>query len=219
MQMKRAIKVVIADDHPVYRDGLRQMLVKDSDLHLICEASDGREALDQARKQQADVLLLDVDMPRMSGVDVARERQRAGDGFEIIFLTMHREADLLNEALNLDVKGYVLKDSAAAEIRDAVRTVAGGQHYLSPKLADFVVQRVAATRALESARPELASLTASERRILKLIASDRTSKEIATDLGLSVRTVENHRSNICNKLQLRGSHALLKFAFDNRSQL
>lgn len=217
--MKRRVKVILADDHPIYRDGLRGMLVSDSRLELIFETDNGRDALDQARSLQADVLLLDLDMPVMNGVEVARERQRCGDAFEIVFLTMHREEDLFNEALDLGVKGYVLKDSAAADIRNAVHAVAEGNPYFSPALSGSIMNRAAGAKALRREQPGLDDLTASERRILKLIASDRTSKEIASDLGLSPRTVENHRANICAKLNVHGSHALLKFAFDNRSRL
>jgi len=217
--MKPKIKIILADDHPIYRDGLRRMLELDPELELVHETGDGRDALAQARMLKADLLLLDVDMPSMNGVEVARERHRQQDGFEIIFLTMHREQDLFDQAMELGVKGYLLKDSAGEEIRNAVRSVAAGRPYLSPALAEFVMNRQTGARLLRNEKPGLDDLTASERRILKLIASDRTSKEIAADLGLSVRTVDNHRTNICNKLNIRGSHALLKFAFEHRSAL
>ena len=217
--MAEKVKVILADDHPIFRDGLRGMLQTDATLALVHETGDGRDALDQARLLKADVLLLDVDMPGMSGLEVARECQRDGDVFGIVFLTMHREEDLFNEALDLGVMGYVLKDSAASDILAAVHTVAQGKPYFSPALSDLMMNRANGAQALRSEQPGLDDLTASERRILKLIASDRTSKEIAADLGLSPRTVENHRANICAKLNVRGSHALLKFAFDNRSKL
>jgi len=217
--VNQRIKIVLADDHPIYRDGLRQMLELDPEMQFVHETGNGRDALEQARRLKADVLLLDIDMPQMSGVDVARERQRCNDSFEIIFLTMHWEEDLFNEALDLGVKGYVLKDSASADILNAVHSVAGGRPYLSPSLSGFMMNRARGAQDFRTSQPELDTLTSSERRILKLIVSDRTSKEIAEELGLSPRTVENHRANICSKLNLHGSHALLKFAFDNRSRL
>jgi DNA-binding NarL/FixJ family response regulator len=217
--MKPKVRIVLADDHPVYRDGLRQMLEPDPALQLVHETGNGRDALEQARRLKAHVLLLDIDMPGMSGLEVARERQRHKDPFAIIFLTMHREEDLFNEAMNLEVIGYVLKDSAAADILTAVHFAAEGRPYVSPSLTEYLLDRKAASRELRNAQPGLDRLTASERRILRLIASDRTSKEIADELGLSHRTVENHRTNICAKLNIRGSHALLKFAFENRSKL
>ena len=216
--MKLPIRIVLADDPPLYRDGLRQALTVDPDLQLVHETATGRDVLDQARRLKADVLLLDIDMPQVSGLDVARQRQRSKDPFEIIFLTMHREEDLFNEAIDLGVRGYVLKDSASTDIRNAVYSVAEGRPYLSPSLSEFMMNRVGGAQELRTAKPGLERLSASEHRILKLIASDRTSKEIADELGLSPRTVENHRANICTKLDIHGSHALLKFAFENRSK-
>lgn len=217
--MRPKIRIILADDHPVYRDGLRQVLAADPGLQLVHETGKGRDALDQARRLKADVMLLDINMPQMSGLDVARECHRSRDTFKIIFLTMYHEEDLFNEAIDLGVGGYLLKDSAAAEILNAVHSVVEGRPYLSPALTGFMMNRASGARNLRAAQPGLERLTASERRILKLIASDRTSKEIAEDLGLSPRTVENHRTNICTKLDLHGSHALLKFAFENRSRL
>ena len=132
---------------------------------------------------------------------------------------MHRDEDLFNEALDLGVKGYVLKDSAAGEIRRAVHSVAEGRPFVSPALTEFMMNRMSGAQQLRSETPELDTLTPAERRILKLIATEMTSKEIAADLGLSVRTVENHRSNICSKLDIRGSNALVKFAYKNQSKL
>lgn len=217
--MARRIKIILADDHPLYRDGLRQLLASDPELELVHETGKGRDALEQARRLKAEVLLLDIDMPQMSGLDVARERQRQGDAFEIIFLTMHRNEDLFREAVDLGVKGYVLKDSASADILNAVHFVAEGRAYLSSSLSEFMLNRTGDAKELRAAHPGLDALTASELHILKLIASDRTGKEIADELGLSPRTVENHRTNICAKLCIHGSHALLKFAFENRSKL
>ena len=217
--MSRKIKIVLADDHPVYRDGLKLMLQQEPSFQLVHETDNGRDALEQARRQKAHVVLLDIDMPRMSGVEVARERHRHHDNFEIIFLTMHRDEDLFNEAMDLGVKGYVLKDVASTEIRAAVCAVAAGEPYFSPSLSSLLLKRMSGVEQLRAALPGFDALTASERRILKLIASDRTNKEIAGELGLSPKTIENHRTNMCAKLGIHGSHALLKFAFANRSKL
>ncbi len=204
--MNKTVRIVLADDHPIYRDGLRQLLAVDSEFELVHEAGNGREALD-------------MDMPVMSGLDVAREWQRDRDKSEIIFLTMHRDEDLFNEAIDLGVKGYILKDSAAAEICKAVHTVSEGQPFVSAALTDFMMNRASGARELRDDTPGLDTLTPAERRILKLIATEMTSKEIAADLGVSLRTIENHRSNICSKLGTRGSNALVKFAYKNQSKL
>lgn len=217
--MGAPIKILLADDHPVYRDGLRQILAADSAFSIIHETNNATDALAHARKLKPDVLLLDVDMPGGGGLEVARARQRDRFKGEIIFLTMHAAEDMFREAMDLGAKGYVLKESAAAEIRQAIHAVASGKHYISPALSGFLLNRDASAGKLREQTPGLDSLTAGELRVLRLIASDRTSKEIATELGLSPRTVENHRANICGKLGLVGSHSLLKFAFENRSKL
>lgn len=217
--MNPPIKVILADDHPVVRQGLKQILNDDPEFEVVSDCDNGRTALEQARALKPDVLLLDLDMPDMSGLDVATEILSQKEPFKVVILTMHQQEDLFNQALSLDVKGYVLKDSAATEIATAIRTVADGKLYISPAMSEYMMNRVNERKDLDEAVPGLSKLTASELRILKMIASDMTSKEIAGKLGLSPRTVENHRTNISNKLHLRGTHSLVKFAFENRSVL
>jgi DNA-binding NarL/FixJ family response regulator len=214
--MKQTIKILVAEDHPLYRDGLRQTLGTDPALQLLHEAATGPEALHQARLRRPDIAILDINLPGLSGLDIARARLEEGLSFEIIFLTMYKEDVLFHEAVNLGAKGYVLKESATAEILEAIHAVAEGRHYISPSLSGLLVKNA---NVSSGATSRLAGLTPTQRRILKLIASDRTSKEIASDLGLSQRTVENHRANISARLGLQGSHSLLKFAFENKASL
>lgn len=133
-------------------------------------------------------------------------------------IPQYRE-DVFNEALSVGVKGYVLKDSAATDIIGGIRSVLAGQYYISPAISDFLVNRGANRESLRRQRPGLDSLTPSERRVLRLIADGKTSKEIAADLGINYRTVENHRTNINTKLDIQGSHSLLRFALENKSLL
>ena len=217
--MSQPIKILMADDHPVYRDGLRQIIRTDAALKILQETGNGAEALRLARELKPDIAILDMDMPGLNGLDVARARQKERLPFEIIFLTMYREEDMFNEAMDLGAKGYVLKESAAADILQSIHAVAAGQHYISPAISGLLVKRGARSVELRRERSGLDHLTPAERRILKLIASDKTSKEIADDLGLSPRTIENHRTNMSAKLGLQGSHSLLKFAFENKSKL
>lgn len=212
--MTKQIKILIADDHPVYRDGLRQIIASDPALNILRETGNGAEALRLARELKPDIAILDLDMPGMNGLDIARTRKKERLGFEIIFLTMYREQDMVHEAMDLGVRGYVLKDSAAADILQSIHAVAAGQHYVSPSLSSMLVKR----GSLTSESSSLEKLTPAERRILDLIASDKTSKEIASELGLSPRTVENHRTNMSAKLGLQGSHSLLKFAFEKKAR-
>jgi DNA-binding NarL/FixJ family response regulator len=214
--MNGEIKILMAEDHPVYRDGLRQIVEKDPALKIVQETGNGAEALRLARELAPDLVILDMDMPGLNGLDIARARQREQLRFEIIFLTMYREEDMLAEAIELGAKGYVLKESAAAEILRSIHAVAAGEHYFSPALSGLLVSRARAPREQPAG---IETLTPAERRILRLIASDKTSKEIADELGLSPRTVENHRANMSSKLGLHGAHSLVKFAFENKGRV
>src|SRR5262249_10779254 len=138
---------------------------------------------------------------------------------KVIILTMHKDERILNAALDLGVRGYVLKDSAITEIVASIKAVAGGERYISPQLSGHLLNRNSRAAALLRQQPGLETLTATERRILKLIADYKTSKEIAGILFISTRTVEHHRANICEKLDLKGSHALLKFATEHQAEL
>ncbi len=217
--MTSFIKILIADDHPLFRQGLRQSIVSDPGFQIVQETGDGLSALRAIRELKPDICILDIQMPQMDGLAVVRQMRAEQLPGGVIFLTMYKEEELLNAALDLDVKGYVLKESAVDDILESIRSVSAGHRYLSPGLSDFLVARHAGVEALRRRKPGLDNLTPAERRILKLIAADRTSKEIANELGLSPRTVENHRSNICSKLDVHGIHALVKFAYDNKSRL
>ncbi len=217
--MSSSFKILIADDHPLFRQGLRKTLEAEPAFQIVQEAGDGQTALRGIRTLKPDICILDIQMPDLDGLEVVRQMHAQHLRTEVILLTMYKEEDLLNAALDLGVKGYVLKESAVDDIVQGVRSVARGQRYLSPALSDFLVSRRAAAEALQTAKPGLQRLTPAECRILKLIAQDKTSKEIADELGLSPRTVENHRSNICAKLNVHGIHSLVKFAYENKSRL
>ena len=217
--MGREIEILIADDHPVVRQGLRQTVESDAGLRVVAEAGDGREALAKIKELKPQVAVLDIQMPALDGFGVARAVREEGLPVELIFLTVYRDEDVFNAALDLGVKGYVLKDSAVSDVVACVRAVAAGQHYASPALTSHLVGRGRRAAALAAERPGLASLTPTERQVLRLISDYKTSKEIAAELFVSPRTVETHRNNICQKLDLHGSHALMKFALTHKSQL
>jgi DNA-binding NarL/FixJ family response regulator len=212
-------RIVIADDHPLFRQGLRQMIETDRTLTIVGEAGDGAAALEHVERTVPDVVVLDVDMPNGGGFDVARTLAEKRSPARIIFLTMHKDERFLNAALDLGVMGYLLKDSAALEIISGIKAVAAGHQYVSPALTGLLINRGRRVAALAEKLPALAELTATERRVLKLLADYRTSKEIAAELSVSPRTIEHHRTNICQKLDLKGSHALMKFAAEHKSQL
>jgi two-component system, NarL family, response regulator DegU len=219
MSATSPITVLIADDHPIFRRGLHDIIAGDSSLRLIGEAVDGEQAWELMRKLQPAVAVLDIHMPKRSGIQLGRLLLQHRMPIELIILTMDAEEGLLNEALKLGVKGYLLKESAVTDLLQAIHRVAGGHCYISPILSEALMRGHAARAALQQQKSGLVTLTPTERQILKLIAADHTSKEIAELLACSVRTVETHRQNISHKLELTGSHSLLRFAFDHKEQL
>ncbi|HMV49024.1 MAG TPA: response regulator transcription factor [Blastocatellia bacterium] len=217
--MTHPIRVLIADDHPLIRRGLRQVIEAETNFEVIAEASDGQQALNLIVLHQPHIAILDVSMPELGGFDVARELHQRKLATAVIFLTMHKDKTLFNKALDLSAKGYVLKDSALEEIAAALEAVSQGRHFVSAPLSGYLLQRMDRIGLLAQQTPGLNDLTPTERRVLKLIAQYKTSKEIAEELHIHYRTVDNHRTNISNKLGLQGSHALLKFAVEHQAEL
>jgi DNA-binding NarL/FixJ family response regulator len=217
--MTDEITIIIADDHPIVRKGLREAIEENKRLRVVAEASNGQEAIEAIEKFNPQVTILDVDMPVMNGFDVARAVREKKLSTEIIFLTMHRDEDLFNEAIDLGAKGFVLKDSALTDIIECIKAVAASKHYTSHALTSFLINRSRRAIQLTEQQPTINDLTPTERRVLKLIAENLTSKEISEQLFISPRTVEKHRENICQKLNLQGSHSLFKFALQHKSEL
>jgi DNA-binding NarL/FixJ family response regulator len=215
--MGNEIRILIADDHPIFRQGLRLIIEAQQELRVVAEASDGDQAIERLQNGNIAVAVLDVTMPVKDGFAVARAVRERRLAAALVFLTMHKDEHYLNAALDLGVRGYVLKDNATTEIVDCVRSVAGGADYISPSLSSFLIRRRARATSLAEQKPALEQLTPAERRILKLMADGLTSREIAGLLAIGVRTVEHHRNNVAVKLGLRGSHALTKFALRHQS--
>ena len=215
--MQDEITLLIADDHPIFRQGLRQILDRTPGLRVVAEAADGEEALAHLHALRPQIAVLDVEMPHKDGFALAQEVRDAGLPIQIVFLTMYREERFFNAALDLGVKGYVLKDSAIAEIVACLRNVAAGKPFVSPQLTDYLVKRIQGNSSDEPA--EIQALTAAERRVLKLLAAGKTSKQIAEELGVSVRTIDHHRANAADKLDLKGGNALLQFAIQRQAVL
>jgi DNA-binding NarL/FixJ family response regulator len=208
--MINKIKVLIADDHPIVRQGLGQTIESDADLEVIAEAGDGLEALAKIRQYQPQVIILDIDIPKMDGFEVALAVQEEKIKTEIVFLTVHREESFMKKALSVGAKGFVLKDSAISDIVTAIKAAFQGQSFISPAMMSYLIK----PRTING-KEGLESLTLSERNVLKLIAQYKTTKEIAEILFVSTRTVESHRLNICQKLHLQGSHSIMKFALEH----
>jgi DNA-binding NarL/FixJ family response regulator len=212
------ITVLIADDHPIFRQGLRQVIAGAPALKIVGEAEDGEAALACIESILPAVAVLDVDMPKQDGFAVARAIIEKRLPVAIVFLTMHKDESLLNAALDLGVKGYVLKDSALADIVSSIKAVVAGENFISPALSTFLISRSRRSSGATAGQvPGVGDLSPTERRILNLISEYKTSKEIAEQLFISIRTVEHHRGNIAIKLRLRGAHALIKFALEHKS--
>jgi DNA-binding NarL/FixJ family response regulator len=216
--VEEEIRILIADDHPIVRKGLRLSIEEDPGLKVVAEAFDGEMALDLIKKHRPHIVVLDIDMPKLDGLGVAREIARQKLDAKIIFLTFHADEDLFRTAMSIGSKGYILKDSASQEIVAGVRAVASGRPYISSAITEKLLHPQAAPAPQNTLT---ANLTPTERRIMRLIADGKSSKEIGAELSIHYRTVENHRTNICRKLNLEGegANALLRFALQNKSLL
>ncbi len=217
--MKNKIRIIIADDHPIFRGGLKQIIEEEDDIEIIGEAADGQKALDMIREKNPDIAILDIDMPKKTGFEVLKELQGSDNTVNIIFLTMYKAENLFNEAMDLGIRGYVLKESAADDICESIRIVASGDYAISPLISKFLVKRMTLHEKLKKENPGIEDLTPMEKRILKFVSENMSSKEIADKLFISYKTVETHRNNISKKLDLHGSLSLVRFALDKKSQL
>ena len=217
--MATRIRIVIADDHPVLRKGLRQVIEADPSLQVVAEADDGETALAQLEELQPQIAVLDIDMPKLDGFAVMKEIQRRRLGIDVVLLTLHSDEVLFNEAMDLGAKGYILKESAVSDIVSGIQAVAAGRHYVTSSLTAHLIRHRSREQAFARRRPSIAALTVTERRILRMIARGQSSKEIAAELFIHYRTVENHRTSIGQKLGLHGHNAVLKFALEHKLEI
>jgi DNA-binding NarL/FixJ family response regulator len=212
-------RVLIADDHPIFRQGLAAVIRQSQQFEVVGEADDGIEALTMLDQLTPSVVVIDISMPRMDGLEVIRRAQaRSFDG-QFVVLTMFKDEEYFREARSLGVKGYILKDSASNELINCLQAILSGRCYVSAFFSDYLMQKPAQEIGVEESAGLLQKLSSTERRILRMIAENRTSKEIADDLNLSFRTVQNHRSHMCEKLKLEGYNRLLQFALEHKSLL
>jgi DNA-binding NarL/FixJ family response regulator len=200
------LKILLADDHAVVREGLRILLEKEG-FEVVAEASDGREAIRLSEAHHPDVAVLDIGMPLLNGIDAAREITRSGTRIAVVLLTMHTEDHLVLESLRAGATGYVLKTKASSELVQAIRAVCRGETFLTQSISRSVVQAF-----LNKAAVPDRSLSDRERQVLQLVAEGKTTKEIATILGISVKTAESHRSNIMDKLDIHDTAGLVRYA-------
>jgi DNA-binding NarL/FixJ family response regulator len=206
-----SLLVLIAEDHTILRQGLRALLMSEPDMQLVGDVEDGRAAVELAKQLSPDVVVMDVRMPSLNGLDASRLIKSACPACKIVVLSANLEPDLSAELLNAGVSALVPKEAAYEELALAIRTVAAGRMYISPRVADRVVDRLLQTPNGESGSVFLV-LTPRERQVLQLIAEGRATKEIAGDLSLSVKTIETHRRQLMEKLNLFSVAELTRYA-------
>jgi DNA-binding NarL/FixJ family response regulator len=211
------IQVLLADDHPVVRRGLKATIEEDEHLRVIAEAGDGAEALRCIIELKPAVAIIDIDMPGLNGLGVAREVAAQNIDTRIIFMTFHANEDLMRAAMDVGGKGYLLKGSETDEIAAAIHAVSAGRTYIGSTMAAVLLKQNAGNPNAQAL--DVSILTPTEKKILRLIADGLSSKEIGDQLSIHYRTVENHRTNMCRKLNIEGANALARFALQHRAAL
>ena len=212
--MENKLSIVLADDHTILREGLRALLTADPSFEIVGEARDGREAVRCVERLGPDLLLMDLSMPRMSGMDAIREVKKRYPETKIIALTVHKTEEYLLTTLQAGADGFVLKDATHGELITAIKSVMGGKSYLSPGVSEKVIEGYLEGKKSNRSLSSWESLSQREREVLKLIAEGYKNKEIAEDLCISLKTVEKHRANLMKKLDLHNAAALTVYAVD-----
>jgi DNA-binding NarL/FixJ family response regulator len=207
-------KVVIAEDHKLFREGLKSMLSVRNDLHVVDEAQDGLEAIRCVKRYKPDLLLLDLSMPRLSGISVMKDIKSQFPQLKILALTIHESDQYVLEAFKAGADGYCIKDAGRDELMVAINSVLEGKTYISPGIADNVMEGYLEESKRLKTKTTWDTVTQREREVLKLLAEGYLNKEIAEFLHISVKTVEKHRANIMNKLDLHNASALTAYAIE-----
>lgn len=207
--MSDQVKILLADDHTIVRQGLKLILSAHADLTVVGEAANGHEAVELAEKLRPDIVLLDVQMPELNGIEATKKMVAANPRIRVLVLSMHKESVYVREILKAGARGYILKDAIDTELLNAIRSVAKGDGYISPSVAGALNEK------LKDPSNPVDTLSAREREVLLLIAEGKTNKEIATKLNLSVYTVDSHRGKIMEKLNLHSAGELVRFALKN----
>lgn len=207
-----SVSVLIADDHAVVRDGLRLLIETQGDMRVVGEASNGREAVRQALRINPDVVIMDLAMPELNGVEATRQIHVNSQAMKIIILSMHSSSEHIFQALKAGAHGYLLKESAGMEVVNAIRWVYSGKRYLSEKIGDKMIDEYIHNREIAETGSPLSKLSAREREILQLVAEGKSSADIAQMLFISPKTVETYRSRLMQKLGINDLPSLVKFA-------
>ena len=212
--MKKQYRIAIAEDHTILREGLRALLISEPDFDVVCEAGDGRDAIQCIEEHQPDLILMDLSMPRMNGLEAIKEIKKRSRTTMVMALTVHKSEEYILATLQAGADGYVLKDTTHAELVSAIRHVLSGKRYLSPGVSEKVIEGYLEEKRIVKTRTAWDTLTKREREILRLIAEGYKNKEIADYLCVSLKTVEKHRTNLMKKLDIHNVATLTAFAME-----
>jgi len=206
-----SIEVMLVDDHMIVRQGIKSVISQEPDIKVVAEASDGREAIELAKQKSPDVIVMDISLPFLNGLDASRQILKQNKSIKILILSMHENRVFIEKALSYGIRGYVLKESAVTDIVKAIREVNSGRYFLDSKISTFVIQDYADKKKAVQLR-STSTLTDREREILQLIAEGLSNKEIAQKLKISLKTALVHRNNIMQKLDIHNQAQLIRFA-------
>lgn len=215
----KKFSVVVGDENALCRRGVRDLLAEDGGFEVVAESNDGQAMLRSILEYKPDIAVLDASLPGMTAFEAPALLKARGSQTDLVIITQQKDEKVFNQAISLGIRGYVLKKHAADELVACITAVAHGEAYVSPFLSDLLLRRRSRAELLRRGQPGLAQLTPTEKRILQRISHGKTSREIAAECGISPRTVDSHRTNICEKLNLSGSNRLLQFAFEHRDVL
>jgi DNA-binding NarL/FixJ family response regulator len=210
------LRILIADDHEVFRRGVRDVLEDQTGWHVVGEAANGRQAVDMARELQPDIVVLDISMPELNGLDATRQILQVSPGSEILILTLHDSEQLAEEVLRAGVRAYILKSDAAQDLVAAVSALQRHMPLFTSKVAGMVLEGFLHSTKSSKGAQTAVELTGREREIVQLLAEGKSNKEVASTLGISVKTAETHRSNVMHKLGLHSTAELVRYALRNR---
>ncbi|NLY67220.1 MAG: response regulator transcription factor [Tissierellia bacterium] len=212
---QKNITVMISDDHALMREGLKQLLELEKDIEVVCQAKDGHETIEKVLNYQPDVLLLDINMPNLNGIDALRRIRDLGVDTKVIILTIHDDKEYLLETMKMGADGYVLKDSDANSLIKAIKDVKQGKTYIQPSIATMLKEEISSKDEADKSLRKIKSLTNREYEVLSLIAEGLNNKDIAKKLYISEKTVKNHVSSIFKKLEVNDRIQAAIFAFKN----